>query len=507
MTDSDQPVDGATKTLAKQGTITFAGDVFKKVFGFLIVAAITRLVSPGIYGLYVLATSLVLLIQTLAGLGLPKAVDYFVPQYLHDGDSERARQVVATVIALVVGLSSLVALLVVFSRQALATLFQEPSLAFALLLLSVTLPMLAVYRVVLASFNAVKKLQYRVYTRNIVRPVVRFIVTVGLLLAGYGLIGLVVGYIAGLFVAILVGAVLFVRNVPELVGRPDEFADPKPLLAYSAPLAIAGLIYVILGQIDYFVLGLFASADDVGIYRVAYMLAANLLIFFAALAPVFKPLVAEVRHDDDKVEDRYRTATRWIAALTLPVAIVLGLGGGAYLAVIFTEQYAVAATAVTILSVGYLVNVVCGGPDGPLLQGLGYSRTVFLNTVLLLGTNLLLSVLLVPRFGITGAAIATATALVLTGVANVSEAYFLRSIHPFTWSLGKLFLSAVPATVAGVLVVWFLPDVVVAVMFPVVVLTVYGAGIVLSNAVTEEDVAFAAEIGPTAQRVVQAAAD
>lgn len=505
MTEDTDDERSATQTLAKQGSITFAGDVFGKVFGFLIVAAITRLVSPGIYGLYTLAVSTVLLIQTLAGLGLPKAVDYFAPQHLYDGDTERARQVLATVAVLVVGLSTVVAVGVVFSRQTVANVFGEPSLAFALLLLAATLPMLAVYRVVLACFNAVKQLQYRVYMRNIVRPITRFVVTVALLVAGYGLIAVIVGYIAGLFAAIVIGTILLFTRVPQLAGRPGGFANPRPLVAYSAPLAIAGLIYVILGQIDYFVLGFFGTADDVGIYRVAYMLAANLLIFFTAVAPVFKPLVAEVRHDDDAVEDRYRTATRWVAGLTLPVTIVLALGGGAYLAVIFTQQYAVAAGAVAILSVGYLVNVTCGGPDGPLLQGLGYSRVVFVNTVILLGTNVVLSVLLVPPFGITGAATATATALVLTGVANVTEAYLLRSIHPFTWDLLKLFLAAAPAAAAGLLVVSLFSDVTVAVALPVVVLVVYVTGILVSGAITEEDVAFAGEMSPAAERVVRAA--
>jgi len=496
---------GATETLARQSSITFAGDVFGKVFGFLIVAAITRLVSPGIYGLYTLAVSTVLLIQTLAGIGLPKAIDYFVPQHLYEGDREQARRVLLTVTVLVISLSSIVAVGLIALRQGVAVLFGEPSLAFALLLLAVTLPMLAVYRVVIASFNAVKQLQYRVYVRNIVRPISRFVVTVTLLIAGYGLIGLVVGYIAGLLFAAIVGAAILLTRVPQLAGRPSGFANPKPLVAYSAPLAIAGLIYVILGQIDYFVLGFFRSAEDVGIYRVAYMLAANLLIFFTAVAPVFKPLVAEVRHDEDAVEDRYRTATRWVAGLTLPVTIVLALGGGVYLALIFTQQYAVAAYAVAILAVGYLVNVTCGGPDGPLLQGLGHSRVVFVNTVILLGTNIVLSILLVPPFGITGAATATATALVLTGIANVTEAYVLRSIHPFTWDLAKLFLSAVPAVVAGAVIVLLFPDVVVALALPVVVFVVYVAAIVVSDAVTDKDVAFAAEMSPTVERLVRRA--
>lgn len=503
---TDQQSD-ASKTLAKQSSITFAGDVFKKLFGFLIVAAITRLVSPGLYGLFVLATSIVLLVQTLAGLGLPKAVDYFVPQYLRDGDIESARAAVVTIMLSVVALSTLVAILLLQVRTDIAELFAEPGLGVALLFLAITLPMLAVYRVAIATFGAVKQLQYRVYTRNVIRPVVRFVVTVALLVAGYGLLGLLIGYIVGLFVAMAVGLLLLLKNFPELVGWPERFADPRPLVVYSAPLAVAGLIYVILGQIDYFVLGIIATADDVGIYRVGYMLAANILIFFTAVAPVFKPLIAEVKSQDGQVEQRYRTAVRWVAALSIPVMVTLSVGASAYLSVLFTQQYSVAAPAVAILSVGYLVSVTCGGPDGTLLQGLGYSRLVFLNTTLLLGSNLLLSILLVPLLGITGAAIATATALSLTGIANVTEVYVFRGIHPFTPALGKLFLSGIPAAIAAGAVVTLFSDVVVAAGLPVVVFGVYIGSLIITDAITEEDVEIASEFGGTAERLVRAASD
>ena len=496
-----------TAVLAKQGSITFAGDVIKKTFGFLIVAVMTRLVSPGVYGLFVIAVSLVLFIQTVAGLGLPKAVDYFVPQHLGDGDEASARGVIYTASVIVLVASTLVAGVLVATRSQIAALFSEPALAFALLLLAVTLPLLAVYNVLLASFNAIKRLKYRVYMRDFVRPTVRLLATTGLLVAGFGLIGIVAGYVIGLFVAVCVGVGLLIRNAPELVRGPVTAVAPRPLVSYAAPLAVAGLIYVILGQIDYFIIGLLGTAEGVGIYRVGYMLAANLLIVFTAVSPVYKPLIAEVRRDDDRVRRQYRTATRWVAGLTLPIALTLSLGASAYLSLIFTAQYTAGSLAVVILAAGYLVNVTCGGPDGALLQGLGYSRLVFVNTSLLLSINAVGSALLVPRFGITGAAIGTATALVVAGVAAISEVYIVRGIHPLTASLGKLFLSAVPAGLAGTAVVVLLPPIAVAVVLPVVVAAVYGVGVVLSGALVDADIAFAAQFGPRAEALVAAAAD
>jgi O-antigen/teichoic acid export membrane protein len=502
LTDLDR-----TEVLAKQGSITFAGDVVKKLFGFLIIAVITRLVSPSVYGLFTIAVSLVLFVQTLAGLGLPKAIDYFVPQHLSDGDHASARGVIYTAGAIALVSSTLVAVALVGVRFRIAALFDEPALAFALLLLAVALPFLAIYYMLLASFNAIKRLKYRVYMRDFVRTTVRLLSTAALLLAGVGLIGIVVGYVIGLFVAACVGVLLLWWNAPELLRGPVSAASPWPMLSYAAPLAVAGLIYVIMGQIDYFIIGLLGSAEGVGIYRVGYMLAANMLIIFTAVSPVFKPLIAEVRHDDESVQRQYRTATRWVAGLTLPLALTLSLGASAYLSLVFTAQYAVASLAVVILVVGYLINVTCGGPDGSLLQGLGYSRLVFLNTSLLLGTNAVVSALLVPRFGITGAALGTASALAVTGVAALSEVYLVRGIHPLTPSLAKLFLSAVPAAIAGLVVVSALPSIVVTVVLPVVVVAVYATAVVATRALTDADVAFAAQFGPTVEELVATAAD
>lgn len=494
--------DEATRTLARQGSVTFGGDVIKKVFGFVIIAVITRLVSPSVYGLFIIASSLVLFIQTVAGLGLPRAIDYYVPQYLSDGDEAHARGVIRTASVIVLASSTVVASLLVVSRTAIASVFNEPALGIALLLLAVTLPMLAVYNVLLASFNAIKRLKYRVYMRDIVRPTVRLLVTAVLLVVGYGLLGIVTGYIVGLLVATIVGSLLLVRNATGLVRGPSPLVNPKPLLWYSTPLAIAGLIYVILGQIDYFIIGIFATSEGVGIYRVGYMLAANLLIVFTAVSPVFKPLIAEVRLDDDAVQRHYRTATRWVAGLTLPLALTVSLGANAYLSLIFTDQYAAGTVAVGILAFGYFVNVVCGGPDGALLQGLGYSRLVFFNTSLLLALNLVGSLVLVPRFGITGAAMGTATALVVSGVAAITEVYVVRGIHPFTRDFAKVFVAGVPAALAGILVVAVAPRIFVAVFLPIVILASYGAGLIATNAFTDDDVSFASVFSPKAADVI-----
>jgi stage V sporulation protein B len=500
------PDDTSTATMAREGSIAFGGNVIKKVFGFLIIAVITRLVSPSVYGLFILATSIILFLQAFANLGLPRSIDYFVPQYLSDGNYGRARGVIVTVTILVLVSSTLVTVLVVFSAGLIADAFDEPSLRAALWLLSITVPFLAIYNTLLASFSAIKRLKFRVYMRDVIRPTVRLVTTAALLLLGYGLLGVVGGYLVGIVVAITAGVVMLWRNAGYIFEADTVRVASRPLFSYSLPLAFAGIIYIFLGQIDYFVIGYFLDSEEVGIYRVGYALAANLMIFSSSLGPIFKPLIAEAKDDTGAVEKRYRTATRWIAGLTLPIAITVALGATAYLSVVFTPQYTVAAAAVVILAGANLFNAATGGPDGTLLQGLGYSRLVFINTLLLLAINLLVSVLLVPRIGITGAAIGTASALTVNGLAAVLEAYYFRGVHPLTLALGKVLFSAAPAGLAGGAVVLTIGNVhAVAALLPLVVFGVYGASLYLTDAFTEDDAEVAAQISPAARRAVRVA--
>lgn len=499
MTEHD---DGVT-TLAKQGSITFAGNVVNGVFGFAIVMLMTRFVSPSVYGLFVLATSVILFAQVFASLGLPLAIDYFVPQYLDAGDRGKATGIIVQVTATVLVTSLLVAVALAAGSGLVGELFQEPSMRIALLLLSVTIPMLAIYKVLLTSFYSIKKLQYRVIMRDLVRPTVRFTLTAGLLLAGFGLLGLIAGYVIGLFVAITVGAAVFVSRARGLLTADLEFVAAKPLVTYAVPLAMTSVVFVLMGQVDYFVLGYFLDSDDVGIYRVGFMLGSGLMVIFNSLSPVFKPLIAETSDDIELVEQRFRTMARWIVGITLPIAIVLSLGASSYLAVLYTPQYAEANLVVVLLCGAFLFNVTFGGPDGSLLQGLGYSRFVFVNTLVLFGSNVLVSVTLVPLVGIEGAAIGSATALFLVGGLSLAEVYYLDGIHPFTEDFAKIVVAGIPATVAGAPIVFLLESpLLIAGALPVVVIGVYVLALIVTDAFTDEDARMAAEFSPLLEKWV-----
>jgi len=479
--------DSGIFTLATQGSITFMGNVLGKALGFAFVAVATRLVSPSEYGIFVLCLSIVMFAQGFASLNIHNSVDYFVPQFLSDANYGQAKKTLQNAFLIGISTSVLVAIALLIARERLATLFNEPQIASILPFLALSIPLWTAFNILLASFNSLKKLIYRVIIRDLLNPLVRTIGAVALVFVGANLFGLVGGYIFGLAIAVAFGLIFLIYEADWIRNVKPDLISNRALLSYSLPLVLAGVIYSLVGQIDYFIIGHFLESADVGHYRVAYLLAGNLLIVLSALTPVFKPMIAEVHSDNLLIESRYQLATRWVTMFTLPIAITLILAPDMYLSILFTQEYAVAGSSLIVLTVGYFLNAA-SGPEGMILEGLGHTRLTLFNTLVLVVINGVLDILLVPRLGITGAGIATGIALTITALLGIVEIYYLRSISPVSQRLSKVWIAAVPASVVGwVIVSLGIEGLLIAIFLPLLITCSYILALYVTGGFSEED--------------------
>jgi len=485
--------DGLVK-IAREGGITFAGNVIGRAlrFGFVVVA--TRVVSSSAYGTYTLAFAIVMFLQGFASLNLNRAIDYYLPQFLRDGDGAKAKATLWNVLGISMFTATIGSVLLAIAAPALADLFSDPALTTVLPLFAFAVPLVTLTYALRSSFNGIKKMKYRVYMKDIVDPAIRLIGAVVFVLFTSELIGLVLGHLLGLIVAGVIGAVLLYREADWLRSTSAGSISRRSIVSYAFPLMFAGIIYAVVAQIDYFVIGYFRPSAEVAHYRVAFMLAVNTLIILNSITPIFKPTVAEAQGDTALLSDRYQTVTRWVSMLTLPIATTFIVAPDTYLSLLFTEEYIVASGALVALSIGYLFNAAFG-PEGMILEGLGYTRLTLLNTVILVGTNATLDVLLVPRFGIVGAGIATGAGLTVAGVAGIIEIYYLRGVHPFTLESVTLWTSAIPVIILTMIVAESLGSgLIVAVTLPCLVTLLYVLAFQLSGSFTQEERRIASRI-------------
>ncbi len=197
----------------------------------------------------------------------------------------------------------------------------------------------------------------------------------------------------------------------------------------AAPMLSYSNMQILLGQTDVVMLGAIRGAADTGIYaaasRLAYLLAFVTVAGETALAPVTARL-----HASEDQGQLQRILTRFVRMsffLVLPFAIGTILARS-WLLAIFGPDFSAAETALVILVAGRLVDVALG--SGALLLSMtGYERMVAGVFAAAALVNLAFNALLIPRYGVEGASVASAISLVAAKFALSRYAAIKAGLH------------------------------------------------------------------------------
>lgn len=187
----------------------------------------------------------------------------------------------------------------------------------------------------------------------------------------------------------------------------------------SIPMLLSASMIVFLGWADTIILGIFKSTDKVGIYNVALKIAAVTSFTFQALDSILAPKLSKTFHDNEmdqfKKLVKFSTLVNFIVSLFVVIGIVIFKD---FILGIFGEEFYQASFALIILCAGQLFNAICG-PVGSILQMTGHQKA-FQNVLLIaLIINIILNLVLVKSYGITGVAIATAVSLAFWNITSV----------------------------------------------------------------------------------------
>jgi len=183
--------------------------------------------------------------------------------------------------------------------------------------------------------------------------------------------------------------------------------------------------------LDVLLVGALLSRYDAGVYAAvsklalvgAYTLEATRL----SIGPQLSKALA--RHEFDHAAELHQSATGWLVIASWPVYVVIAIFPAVVLGV-FGHRYTAGAASLAVLAVAMLVNLGTGNVTVVLLMG-GKSSLSAWNALAALLVNIGLNLLLLPRIGIVGAAIAWAASIVVENVAAVVEVWWTLRIKPF----------------------------------------------------------------------------
>jgi O-antigen/teichoic acid export membrane protein len=241
--------------------------------------------------------------------------------------------------------------------------------------------------------------------------------------------------VAAVAVAFTVGAVLLSRALPralrsvkaEFVTREWLRASMPMMLISGAWLASTYCTTLIVGAID--------GPQGAGVYSVVQRGAEVIVIILYATNMPLAPAAARLYARGDR--QGLQHATEHMARATLlvsaPVAVAFMLAPHVYLG-LFGANFQTGATALVIVAFGQLINAAAG-PSGNILIMAGQERAAVPGVAAGLIANVVLAVLLVPRLGVTGGAIAFACSLALWNIVLVLLARRLLRVNvtAFPW--------------------------------------------------------------------------
>jgi O-antigen/teichoic acid export membrane protein len=304
-------------------------------------------------------------------------------------------------------------------------------------LLAFFLPMVAVTVVALSGTRGFGTMLPYALIENLGKPLVRLVLVAVVVAAGLGSVAVLLAWAAPVavgFVAALWVLLHLVRRAQAQAAAPQATAASREVLSrfwrFAAPRGLAGIFQITVIWLDVLLVGALRSTREAGIYAAASRLAmVGGLVTEAvriAIAPQISWLLA--RREHARAESVYQVGTWWIMTLCWPLYLTLAVFGPVVLRV-FGAEFVEGSSALLVLSLGMLFSLATGNVTVMLLMG-GKSSWNLLNAAGAVVVNVGLNLLLVPRIGITGAALAWAASMLLENTAALIQLRILLRLNP-----------------------------------------------------------------------------
>jgi O-antigen/teichoic acid export membrane protein len=440
-------------TAAKGGGIVFFGRVFAYASRFIFGIIVARWVGANGFGLYSLGVTITEMLARMTLLGLPVGIVRFLPGAIRENDTERLWGILRTALVLVATLSVGLGVIVFILADWLATrLFHEPSLALVLRVGSICIPMIAVEQILMSATQAFNRMQYRVYADNIAYHTSRTGLSILFLGIGMGVAGVMTAHVIATFVAVILLFYFLDQLFPLRRPLPVARCNTRELMSFSLPLYLTYFINQFGGSFELMFLGALGTVTWVGVYNAALRIQSVGLLFLSAVQVAAMPVISDLhqRGQNAQLGQLYQTLTKWSLTFIMPFFLTVVMFSGPILS-IFGSEFETGSLALAILALGTLVNAGTG-ICGTLLIMAGYSKLNLINSIALTVVTLALDLLLIPTWGIIGAAIATGVSVVAMNIIQTIQVYKLVKLWPYNRSFIKPVLAGVGAFLAILLV-------------------------------------------------------
>lgn len=396
----EDSLSSAFRETIKHGLTYGIGQILSRAIGFLLIPLYTNYLSPsefGVLSLLIISASVALM---LFSMGLTSAL---FRSYFDYKDEESRAKVISTVFYILLFTSAILSLAGYFSSPFLSKLILgsfEYTKYFQFIFFTSSLKIITQFAL---TVYRVKKLSKKYAIFSVLFFIIRLVLTILFVaVAKKGVWGVI---IADFLVSIL-SAVILLLSIKEHIIRFFYKREVGKSLSFGLPLVPQNLSGFLLAGASSYFLKYFSTVAIVGIYNIGYKLGmiVNILLVFP-LAMIWNPMMLSIK-DKDYCDQYYAKALTYFIFIGVFVVIGLSLLSKDILHLIAKESFWDAYRIVPLIASSYLLFGIARIFDVgiPIKRKTHYSAIAFITAAIF---NLFLNWLLIPRYGIIGAALAT----------------------------------------------------------------------------------------------------
>ena len=400
---------------------------------FMLSLFLTNFYSPEDVGRYDFVRATIMILSGASLIGTNQSIIYYSGVL----KSKNSLSFIKNIYYKMVKMTGLICLLfllaaAMISEQMINELFNKKD-AYDLILS--TIVALFFYTITMLNIDTLRALDKTIVSelyRNIFRylPVFVFSIVLFFTQKQEWLIEVFLGGFLLLFIATTIQTTALFKKFKDKTTNDNRFSYTE-IFKRSYPMALSAVAYFIMQSVDIIILTAYEGYDKVAYYSIAVKLATVTALALMSVNIVVAPKIAEIYNNNDhgKLNKLIKDSSRIIFSISIPILAILFVFSELMLS-FFGENYVLAKDALSILLAAQFFSSICG-PGAIYLNMTGKQQKLNKILIAVLFINVILNFVLIPSYGIEGAAIATLISMLFWNSLIVSVIYKSDKIKIF----------------------------------------------------------------------------
>lgn len=404
-----------TKKALKGASVSLIFGIGSAIIAYLTRIVLARNLTPEEYGLFYAVFTFLMFFLFFRDLGLNQAMVKYIAEFRIGQKFNEIKTTIFSVIVIQLASTVIFSIfLIIFGKSLAENYFGDPRAQTILIIL-------VVYVITSILFLAIKHI-FQGFQRMFLYSSIEFVKDTIVLIAcvvffelGQTLLAPVYAYALVCIVLLIIYGSPAIKISNYFKHKITEFVPiSKKLIVFGIPVFATSVGGRFIAYIDTLILTYYGNLTEVGIYNVVLPSALIFLFFGRAITAIAFPMAAElsVRKDKIRLVAGVNLIHQNVFIFTIPALLTVMAFSEFLISSLFGEEYKIGAFPLQILLVGVLFYIVAS-VNNHIITGIGQPKTV---TKIILSSavvNTLLNLVLIPYYGMIGAAFATTVSYII----------------------------------------------------------------------------------------------